>query len=134
MGLQSCDNCRKRWEPTCRVYKQENRRPKDSDWCCAWRQNTENDRSIQKAIADIKSIVAVLDPEGFRDAEQRKKEREEKVMGACEKCWGDAYMRVLSDSSKSQAEHYEDLLRERKDHPCSQKEQEGQFGEEDIEP
>jgi len=51
-------------------------------------------------------------------------------MGACEKCWGDAYMRVLADSSKSQAEHYQALLIERKDNPCSLKDQVGQFEEE----
>lgn len=34
-------------------------------------------------------------------------------MGACEQCWLDAYVRKLSDPSKSQTEHYHDLLRER---------------------
>ena len=42
---------------------------------------------------------------------------------ACEKCWGDAYMRWMSDPSKTQAEHYRDLLDERKDSPCSEDEQ-----------
>jgi hypothetical protein len=40
-------------------------------------------------------------------------------MAACEKCWNDAYARMLADPSKSQTEHYYDLLKERKDHPCS---------------
>lgn len=31
----------------------------------------------------------------------------------CKKCWDDAHMRVLSDTSKSQTEHYLDLLEER---------------------
>jgi hypothetical protein len=44
-------------------------------------------------------------------------------MPACEKCWGDAYMRWLAHPSKSQSEHYLDLLEERKDNPCSEREQ-----------
>ena len=36
---------------------------------------------------------------------------------ACEKCWGDAYMRSLCDG-RSQADHYAELLAERKDNPC----------------
>jgi hypothetical protein len=50
IGLQSCDNCRKRWEPTCLVYKQENKRPKDSDWCQGWRKQPER-RLLQAAEA-----------------------------------------------------------------------------------
>ena len=47
---------------------------------------------------------------------------------ACEKCWGDAYFRYrFVDSSKSQAEHYRELLKERKDNPCTKEEQEGQW-------
>jgi hypothetical protein len=34
-------------------------------------------------------------------------------MSACEQCWLDAYVRKLSDPSKSQTEHYHDLLSER---------------------
>ena len=34
------------------------------------------DNPIQKAIEDIKDIVAVLDPEGFEWAQQMKAERE----------------------------------------------------------
>lgn len=34
---------------------------------------------------------------------------------ACEKCWGDAYMRMLGDPSRSQADHYADLLAEVRD-------------------
>ena len=44
---------------------------------------------------------------------------------ACENCWGDAYMRWLSNPEKSQGEHYQDLLKERKDNPCSEAEQRG---------
>jgi hypothetical protein len=46
-------------------------------------------------------------------------------MSTCEKCWADAYMRCLADPSKWQADHYADLLDERKDNPCSPKEQAG---------
>ena len=44
-------------------------------------------------------------------------------MNACEKCWQDAYSRSLWDTSKSQSEHYSDLIRERADNPCSPDEQ-----------
>ena len=43
----------------------------------------------------------------------------------CEKCWSDAYGRMRANPSKSQAEHYHDLLEERKDNPCSPEEQAG---------
>ena len=46
-------------------------------------------------------------------------------MSACEKCWGDAYLRWMSDPSKSQAEHYTELLVEREDSPCTPEEQVG---------
>jgi len=46
-------------------------------------------------------------------------------MPTCEKCWGDAYKRVLADSSKSQTDHYYDLLKEREENPCTVKEQTG---------
>jgi hypothetical protein len=45
---------------------------------------------------------------------------------ACEKCWGDAYFRWMHvDPSKSQSEHYRDLLEERKNNPCTEEEQKG---------
>ena len=44
-------------------------------------------------------------------------------MPACEKCWGDAYMRTLSDPTLSQAEHYQNLIKERKDNECTKAEQ-----------
>jgi len=53
-------------------------------------------------------------------------------MSACEKCWGDAFMREMEEPNKSQAEHYRDLLKERKDNPCSKKEQKGQFYKEPL--
>lgn len=40
-------------------------------------------------------------------------------MAVCEKCWGDAYVRSLSTPGKDQAEHYRDLLEERKGTPCA---------------
>lgn len=46
-------------------------------------------------------------------------------MPVCEKCWGDAYMRMRVNG-KSQAENYHDLLEERKENPCSPKEQSGE--------
>ncbi len=48
----------------------------------------------------------------------------------CEKCWGDAYTRTFIEPMKSQAEHYRDLIKERKDNPCSEKDQAGQFWDE----
>jgi len=41
-------------------------------------KDTIPDKDIQKIIEDIKSIVAILDPEGFKYAEQMKAEREER--------------------------------------------------------
>lgn len=43
----------------------------------------------------------------------------------CEKCWGDAYMRTLSDPVKTQSDHYRELLEERKDKPCTEAQQRG---------
>ncbi len=42
---------------------------------------------------------------------------------ACEKCWADAYWRWHWQPGKTQAEHYADLLVERKDDPCTEYEQ-----------
>jgi hypothetical protein len=39
-------------------------------------------------------------------------------MAVCEKCWTDAYSRAMGDFSKTQTEHYCDLIEERKDSPC----------------
>jgi len=46
---------------------------------------------------------------------------------ACEKCWGDAFLRMLMNG-KGQAENYRDLLEERKDNPCTPEEQRGDYG------
>jgi hypothetical protein len=48
-------------------------------------------------------------------------------MSACEKCWGDAFMREMSEPTKIQAEHYADLVQERRENPCSPREQAGQW-------
>jgi len=50
---------------------------------------------------------------------------------ACEKCWADAYMRWMSNPEKDQAEHYRELLAERKDHPCTPEQQAGQMWPDD---
>lgn len=46
-------------------------------------------------------------------------------MSACEKCWGDAYRRMMMLGG-SQTEHYYALLEERKDNPCTPEEQKGE--------
>ena len=46
---------------------------------------------------------------------------------ACEKCWGDAYNRMrFVDPTRSQSDHYRDLLEERKGNPCTPEEQRGE--------
>ena len=47
-------------------------------------------------------------------------------MSICEKCWGDAYFRMMTDPSKAQHQHYNDLIYERKNNPCSKSEQRGE--------
>lgn len=51
-------------------------------------------------------------------------------MSACEKCWGDAYTRMRFRGG-SQTDHYDDLLEERKDSPCTQAEQLGTTEDDD---
>ena len=48
-------------------------------------------------------------------------------MAACEKCWRDAASRERSDTSKTQGEHYRDLIHERQDSPCTPEEQCGEL-------
>lgn len=45
-------------------------------------------------------------------------------MSACEKCWGDAYIRSRTLGG-SQADHYRALLEERADNPCTPEQQVG---------
>lgn len=52
-------------------------------------------------------------------------------MACCEKCWVDAYRRSLMRPNKIQAEHYHDLLEERRDNPCSPQEQAGEYWDEE---
>jgi hypothetical protein len=47
-------------------------------------------------------------------------------MPACEKCWADAF-----DPYSDQSENYRRLLEERKGHPCTPKEQAGQWWDEE---
>ena len=47
-------------------------------------------------------------------------------MASCEKCWGDAYMKTFTNPSKSQAEHYSDLIKEREENPCTPEQQAGE--------
>ena len=47
-------------------------------------------------------------------------------MAACEKCWGDAYYRHIT-TGKSQSYCYHKLLEERKNNPCSPREQAGHW-------
>ena len=44
--------------------------------------------------------------------------------GACEKCWADAYTRMMLRGG-AQMDHYVALIEERKDNPCSEAEQTG---------
>jgi hypothetical protein len=46
-------------------------------------------------------------------------------MASCEKCWGDAFDRMIT-TGKDQAEYYHDLIIERKDNPCTPEEQAGE--------
>ena len=46
-------------------------------------------------------------------------------MPCCEKCWGEAYTRMLLWGG-SQTDHYQDLLLERKDNHCTEAEQKGE--------
>ena len=46
-------------------------------------------------------------------------------MSTCEKCWSDAYLRHRFDPRKSQADHYHDLLEERRNNPCTAEQQLG---------
>jgi hypothetical protein len=50
-------------------------------------------------------------------------------MASCEKCWEDAFYRSMVDAFKSKSEHYSDLIKERKDNPCTPEEQAGEEAE-----
>lgn len=51
-------------------------------------------------------------------------------MPSCEKCWEDAYWRSRY-TGRPQHECYHELLEERKNNPCSPREQAGQFWDEE---
>ncbi len=46
-------------------------------------------------------------------------------MSLCEKCWADARLRAAADSARVVMEHYQQLLDERRDKPCTIEEQKG---------
>jgi len=46
-------------------------------------------------------------------------------MASCEKCWCDAYYRSIEDPMIPQAVHYQNLIEERKENPCTAEEQAG---------
>ncbi len=46
-------------------------------------------------------------------------------MASCEKCWVDAFNRSYNDPMKDQAECYSELIKERKDNPCTPEQQAG---------
>ena len=50
----------------------------------------------------------------------------------CEKCWADAYARMRADTSKTQTEHYNELIRDRQASPCTAREQAGQYWDEKL--
>lgn len=50
-------------------------------------------------------------------------------MPSCEKCWEDAYL-ATQDNRLGQTENYQRLIKERKDNPCSPKEQAMQYWDE----
>lgn len=52
-------------------------------------------------------------------------------MSACEKCWSDAYLKARCQSPYDQVYWYNKLLEERKDNPCTPKQQAGQFWDEE---
>ena len=51
-------------------------------------------------------------------------------MACCEKCWEDAW-EMSQYNFKDQPTNYKKLLEERKDSPCTAKEQAGQFWDEE---
>lgn len=51
-------------------------------------------------------------------------------MAMCEKCWGDAFLETLA-GFHDQSYYYQKLLLERKDSPCTPREQAGQFWDEE---
>ncbi len=49
----------------------------------------------------------------------------------CERCWADAYVAALCDTSRGQSEHYNELVKQRE--ACTPKEQAGQWWDDDKE-
>ena len=51
-------------------------------------------------------------------------------MPSCEKCWNDAFWMSYIDPDKTQAEYYTEIIKERKDSPCTPEQQAGPDAEE----
>ena len=51
-------------------------------------------------------------------------------MTGCQKCWHDAFRRSYG-TEKCQAEVYQDILEERKDHHCTPRQQAGDYWDEE---
>lgn len=49
----------------------------------------------------------------------------------CEKCWSDAYWRMLT-IGRSQGECYYELIKERENHPCTLQQQAGEYWDEEM--
>ena len=52
-------------------------------------------------------------------------------MSACEKCWGDAYLRMMT-TGKPQSECYTKILEERESDPCTPEEQAGDWWDDEL--
>jgi len=52
-------------------------------------------------------------------------------VASCEKCWWDAHIRVREGLAPDVATAYHQLLKERKDNPCTPQEQAGEFWNEE---
>ncbi len=46
-------------------------------------------------------------------------------MASCEKCWSDAYMLTFENPRKNHSDHYQDLIKQRLNNPCTPEEQAG---------
>lgn len=78
------------------------------------------DKEIILTEKDVNKLIEIYEAH---------KSNKEKTM-ICEKCWSDAFNRAYT-TGKSQSECYQDLLIERKDNPCSPKEQAGTYWDEE---
>lgn len=49
-------------------------------------------------------------------------------MSVCAKCWMDAYL-LSKTNGKLQIDSYKEILKERKDNPCTEEQQKGELNE-----